>query len=134
MAQEIAGLDDRTLPSATDHMVVLTSSNQQCQAGLVCHVPSPILSMLLYWRDNDNDINFNSHEKNQKRFMNGTHKEPDRFHGRALPHRLAAWTDYLHNTLLLSLPNSFLAMFFVVLFDQHTQSTFMGPTNAQQEK
>lgn len=66
--------------------------------------------------------------------MNGASKEPDRFHGRVLPHRLAAWTDYLYNTLLLSLPNSFLAMFFVVLFDQYTQSIFMGLTNVEQEK
>ena len=52
--------------------------------------------------------------------MNGTHKEPDRFHGRALPHRLAAWTEYLHNTLLLSLPNSFLAVFCCSLRSAHS--------------
>lgn len=81
----------------------------------MCHVPSPIPSMLVHWRDNDNDTDFNSLEKTQKRFMSGASKKPDRFHGRALPYRLVMWTDHLYNTLLPSLLNNFLAMFFVVV-------------------
>lgn len=80
------------------HMVVLTSSNQQCQAGLVCHVPSPIPSMLVHWRDNDNDTDFNSHEKTQKRLMSGPGKDSDRFHGGAMLHGLAVWLCVLNNT------------------------------------
>lgn len=66
--------------------------------------------------------------------MSGSGKKPDRFQGRALPHRPTAQIGVLYNTLLLSLPNSFLAVFCCCFISAIDQPTSIYGSNEEEEK